>query len=237
MDKIILNEIKSLASEEGAIKSARFFKTGKGGYSENDIFLGLTVPLQRQIAKNYAQKTSLKEVDKLLKSKFHEARLTALLILVEKFNKADLDLKKEIVELYLSNVDYINNWDLVDLSAHKIIGQYCIEQNNYEIIYNLSEQNHLWANRISVVSNWTIIKTGKLNVIFELAEKFLSHPHDLMQKSVGWMLREMGKKDINMLYKFLDKHHQTMPRTMLRYSIEKLSKEERHKYMYPNKNS
>lgn len=225
----ILEEIKSLANQEQAKHLQRFFKTGEGQYGEGDIFLGIKVPQVRAIAKKYYEKISLDEIDKLLNSKMHEVRLLALLLMVLKYEK-NLE-RTEIFELYLNNVQNINNWDLVDLSAPKIIGCYVFENNNGEIFYTLANSEHLWSERISIVSQYYFLKRGEFSHLLSLSEKFLTHNHDLMHKAVGWMLREMGKIDSKPLYDFLDKHHKIMPRTMLRYSIEKLPQEERLHYM------
>lgn len=229
----ILEEIKSLADEAQAKHLLRFFKTGKGQYGEGDLFLGIKVPITRSVAKKYYKSISLEEIDELIKDSYHEVRLLALILMVFIYEKPDTTdgLKKEIFELYLKNVQYINNWDLVDLSCPKIIGNFVYENKSFETIYKLADANHLWSNRIAVVSTYYFIKRGDFSLILELSEKFLIHKHDLMHKAVGWMLREMGKVDEVPLYGFLDKHHKVMPRTMLRYSIEKLPKERREHYM------
>lgn len=219
MDKV-LGEINSHANEEKAKHLMRFFKTGKGQYGEGDLFLGITVPTVRAIAKKYYNEISFADIQKLIENPYHEIRLLALLSMIFIYQKTNK--REEIVELYLKNIQYINNWDLVDLSCPKILGPYVCEENKFEIIYKLAASGQLWAERISVVTNWYLIKQGEFSVILTLAEKFLYHKHDLMQKAVGWMLREMGKKDENQLYDFLDKYCKVMPRTMLRYSIEKL---------------
>lgn len=222
-------ELLKLKNEEEAKHLMRFFKTQKGEYGEGDIFLGVRVPQTRKIVKKYFNETSLSEIQEMLNSKYHEIRLCALLMMVELFKKTDN--KKEIVNLYISNVKNINNWDLVDLTAHKIIGEYYLKTNDDSIIRNLADSNHLWSERIAIVSQWSILRQGKFDLLIELCEKFLNHKHDLMHKAVGWMLREAGKKDINILIQFLDKYSNIMPRTALRYSIEKLSIEQRQYYM------
>ena len=229
--KELLEEILSLKDEEQAKNLSRFFKTQKGQYGEGDLFLGINVPTIRLIAKKYYNSTSLEEIQTLLKNPYHEVRMTALLLLMGIYEKASAETRKEIFNLYLNNVDYINNWDLVDVSAPKLVGRFAYENRDFSCIYNLANTNHLWSNRISVISTHYFIKKGDFDLILELSEKFLHHGHDLMHKAVGWMLREMGKIDEAPLYNFLDKHHKTMPRTMLRYSIEKFSKEKREHYM------
>lgn len=207
-----------------------FFKTGKGQYGEGDKFLGVVVPDTRKIAKANLKLPFL-ELKKLLKNPYHECRLCALLILVEKFKKANEKERKELFDFYLSQTKYINNWDLVDLSCRFIVGEYLLDKQDRSILYQLAERDWLWDQRIAVVSTYTFIKNKQYDDILALSEKLLTHQHDLMHKAIGWMLREMGKMDINSLYAFLDKYYRVMPRTMLRYAIEKLTKEEREHYM------
>lgn len=230
----ILSEIKSLSDEEQAIHLQRFFKTREGEYGEGDLFLGIKVPVTRAIAKKHYKSISLQEIDKLIKNPYHEVRFLALNIMIFKYEKTDL--QSEIFELYLKNVEYINNWDLVDLSCPKIVGNYIYKNKNYDVIYKLADSNHLWSNRIAVLATFYFIKKGDFALILELAEKFLTHKHDLMQKAVGWMLREMGKIDEKTLFEFLDNYYKIMPRTMLRYSIERLPKEKKYYYMYNESN-
>lgn len=225
----ILDEITSLADEEKAKHLQRFFKTAKGQYGEGDLFLGINVPVTRAVAKKYYKEISLCEIEELIKNPYHEVRLLALLLMVFMYQKTEL--KKEVFDMYLNNVNYINNWDLVDLSCPQIVGHYVFNNKNTDVIYKLADCEHLWSNRISVVSQWHLIRQKDFTLTLELAEKFLGHKHDLMHKAVGWMLREMGKRDEKPLYEFLDKHHKTMPRTMLRYSLEKLPQDKRLYYM------
>lgn len=229
----IIQKLQSLAEPNKAAHSQRFFKTGKGEYGEGDIFLGLDLVQINAMIKEYASVITIDEVEKLLHSEFHEARTLAVSILVKKFEKAkkDIALKKEIVELYLRNVAHINNWDLVDISAYKILGAFAYEQGDNSILYELSDSKHLWSERMSVVSCMYLIKRDKFEDIKIMAAKFLSHKHDLMHKAVGWMLREMGKRNLDELRNFLNNYAPKMPRTMLRYAIEKLAPEERKKYM------
>ena len=231
-----LNNLKSDLQRFSDKKKAkilqRFFKTGKGEYGEGDIFRGIVVPKQREIAKKYFE-LPLSELNKLIKSKIHEERLTALLILTYKCDKIKNEtIKKEIYDFYLSNTNYINNWDLVDLSAPKIIGNYLLEHNDEKnILYSLSKSNNLWEKRISILATFPFIKAGEYADSIKLAEIFLNEKHDLMHKAVGWMLREVGKKDEKVLIIFLDKHYKEMPRTMLRYSIEKFNEKKRKYYL------
>lgn len=222
-------ELLKLKNDELAQHLMRFFKTGKGQYGEGDKFLGIRAPKTREIAKKYYKTTPLTEIQSMLDNPYHEIRLCALLMMVLIYEKTDK--KDEIVNLYLKNTKNINNWDLVDNTAHKIIGAHYIKTKNPEIIKKLAESNHLWSERIAVVAQWSIVKTKEYALLLELCEKFLTHRHDLMHKAVGWMLREAGKQDEAVLLGFLDKHCKTMPRTALRYAIERLSPGLRQYYM------
>lgn len=225
----ILAEIDALADEEKSKHLCKFFKTGKGQYGEGDIFLGINVPTIRSIAKKYYSNVSLDDIQKLIESKYHEIRLLALFLSIFIYEKTEK--KEEIFNLYIKNLKYINNWDLVDLSAPKIIGRHVFDSKDYSPIYKLAESRNLWAERISVVATHYFIKREDFSLILRLSEKFLTHKHDLIQKAVGWMLREMGKIDEKPLCEFLDKHHKIMPRTMLRYSLERLSIAQKKYYM------
>lgn len=224
-----VQELLSLKNDELAQHLIRFFKTGKGQYGEGDKFLGIRAPKTREIAKKYYKTTPLTEIQGMLDNPYHEIRLCALLMMVFIYKKTDR--KEEIVNLYLKNTKNINNWDLVDNTAHKIIGAHYIKTKNPEIIKKLAESNHLWSERIAVVAQWSIVKTKEYALLLDLCEKFLTHRHDLMHKAVGWMLREAGKQDEAVLLGFLDKHCKTMPRTALRYAIERLSPGLRQYYM------
>lgn len=206
-----------------------FFKTGKGQYAEGDKFIGVNVPDNRKIAKEFRD-ADYGTLEELITSPIHEERLCALLILVQKFNKADKDEKNRIFDFYLSHTKNINNWDLVDLSAPYICGAYLLNSDK-DILYRLAKSDNLWERRISIVSTMWFIRKGKLEDTINITTILLHDKHDLIQKACGWMLREAGKKDLNTLISFLDKYSQIMPRTMLRYSIEKLDKETRAHYM------
>jgi len=225
----IKKELKKIADKDKAKHLAGFFKTGKGQYGEGDIFIGIRVPDQRKTAKLFFD-TELHEIEKLLDDPIHECRLTALLILIEKFSKSDDIKKKEIVEFYLSKTSRINNWDLVDLSSHQILGNYYYSRDR-EILYKLVQSSSLWEQRIAVVSTYYFIKRNDFKEILTFSEMLLDHKHDLIHKATGWMLRETGKMDLKILKKFLDKNHRAMPRTMLRYAIEKLDETEKAVYM------
>lgn len=223
-----VQELLNLKDEEQAKHLMQFFKTGKGQYGEGDKFLGIRVPVTRSIVKKYCDKTTTVQLQEMLNSPYHEIRLCALLIMVSKYEK---NCDENIVNLYIKNVNNINNWDLVDLSAHKIVGKHYLKTHDRAIIENLAKSGHLWSERIAVVSQWSVVKNGEFDLLLELCEKFLTHEHDLMHKATGWMLREAGKKDEKVLLGFLDKHAKVMPRTMLRYSIEKLTPQQRKFYM------
>lgn len=229
--KILLSELKSLENPVRAKNLSWFFKTGPGQYGEGDKFLGLTNPQVHTIVKKYQKIITLSEVMSLLQNPYHECRLTALLLLVYQFAHGDNRTQKLIYILYLSHVHYINNWDLVDLSAPRIIGAYCFEQSDYSILYSLSLSSDLWEKRISIISTLFLIKYRVFTPTLTIAKTLLKDPHDLIHKAVGWMLREVGKKDQKVLIKFLDKHTLHMPRTMLRYSIEKFPENLRQHYL------
>ncbi len=206
-----------------------FFKTGKGQYGEGDKFLGIVVPNTRLVAKRHKEEPFVVMAD-LLGSEWHECRLCALLMLVEHFKKSGEKERKEIYDFYLTQTARINNWDLVDLSAPYIVGEY-LKDNPRGDLYRLAGSSLLWEQRIAVVSTITLIRSGDFADTLRLSELLLHHKHDLMQKAIGWMLREMGKRDKDLLLQFLDTYAREMPRTMLRYSIEKLTDEERKYYM------
>ncbi|MGI6335158.1 MAG: DNA alkylation repair protein [Minisyncoccales bacterium] len=220
---------KEIQSKKDPIQAkilSRFFKTGKGQYGEGDIFLGVTVPILRTIVKKYYKDISLKDVQKLLNSKIHEYRLTALLILVEKY-KEDKEL---IYNIYVKNFRNINNWDLVDLTAPKIMGDF-LKDKNRDILYSLATSNNLWEKRISIVATFAFIKDNDFKDTLKISEILLKDEHDLIHKAVGWMLREVGKRNKDFEKEFLDKYYRIMPRTMLRYSIEKFDPKEKEFYM------
>ncbi len=223
-------EIQSLATAEKAKNAAWFFKTGKGEYGEGDIFIGLSVPQSRRISKKF-KNLSRSETLELLHSKLHEERLIALFILILQFNGGGEDLQKEIYELYLKNTKYVNNWDLVDSSADKIVGAYIFKRQR-NILQKLALSNVLWEKRIAIIATFYFIKRGEYKDTFEVAELLLGDKHDLIHKAVGWMLREVGEKVSSEKEKeFLRRHYKNMPRTMLRYAIEKFPEEERMYYL------
>ena len=227
--KALKKELFKLGNSQKAKILARFFKTGLGEYGEGDIFWGLTVPQQRQMAKKFAH-LSLKELKKLLLSKVHEHRLTALLILVAKFQKAKEKEQEKIVNFYLENTKRVNNWDLVDLSAPKILGVYLLKKNK-SVLYQLARSENLWEKRMAIITTFEFIKNNQFKDALKISKILLSAEDDLIHKAVGWMLREVGKKDQVMEENFLKKHYQQMPRTMLRYAIEKFAESKRQAYL------
>jgi 3-methyladenine DNA glycosylase AlkD len=215
--------LQDLADEGKAKIMMRFFKTGKGEYGEGDIFLGISVPNQRLIAKEFYQQVSLNDIENLLNSDIHEYRLTALLMLVLKYEKSKAELvRKEIVDFYLAQTSQINNWDLVDTSCYKILGHYCFHQKREELLFELANSEDLWEKRIAIVSTMYFIKQKSFSIVPEIVLKNLNHSHDLMHKANGWMLREMGKMNEEKLIEFLDEYTLQMPRTTLRYALEKI---------------
>lgn len=225
----VKSALREAADSVQAVELARFFKTGKGGYGEGDVFWGIKVPAQRAIARKHTD-AALPDIGKLLNEPVHECRLTALLILVEKYSKSDDSSRKEIFDFYLSKTRRINNWDLVDLSAPKIVGHYLLDKDR-SILHTLAASSSLWEQRIAVVSTYSFIRNSDYADTIKICESLLGHTHDLIHKATGWMLREAGKRDEEVLIEFLDKHHKSMPRTMLRYSIEKLDETLKKKYM------
>lgn len=227
----LIDYVISLKSEEDCKILQRFFKTDKGQYGEGDLFLGIRVPVLRKISKIYWNKINLKDCEKLLKNKYHEIRLLSLFILIIKYEK-NLNDRKEIYNLYLRNTKYINNWDLVDLSSPNIVGKYIYENDiDRNILYKLIESNNLWNIRIAILSTFFFIRNKDYKDIIIMSEMLLNNKEDLIHKALGWMLREVGKRDLNILYLFLDKYCKVMPRTMLRYSIEKLEYSKKTVYM------
>lgn len=248
MHNKILKEIMSLRNEEKAKFLSGFFKTGKGEYGEGDIFLGIVVPVSREIAQKYGE-LAMPDVSKLLKSKYHEVRLIALLILVHKYNisakhnttkkvssasssslRATAD-QREIVDFYLQRTEYINNWDLVDLSAHYIVGDYLIDKDR-KILLKLAKSSNIWERRIAIISTFAFIYKGEGEWTFKIATLLMKDKEDLIQKACGWMLREVGKrvKEKDLIL-YLDEYVKVMPRTMLRYAIERLPEVKRKYYL------
>ncbi|MEY8758360.1 DNA alkylation repair protein [Chryseobacterium tongliaoense] len=233
---ILIKEIEEalavLSIPEKAEFFPRFFKTGMGEYGEGDLFLGVKVPDQRVVAKEYYSKISLNDLSKLLSSKYHEHRLTALFMLIYKFEKTkDRKVKDEIVNFYLEHLQYVNNWDLVDSSCYKILGRYAFENQKEELLRRLSASGEMWHKRIAVVGTMHYVKKGSFELTKEFVTNNLKHSHDLMHKANGWLLREMGQKNEVELINYLNKYYKEMPRTCLRYAIEKLDEEVRQDYL------
>jgi len=217
-----INAIKSTLKNSISVqknKVAMFFKTGIGEYAEHDEFIGVSVPILRKIAKDF-ENISQDELQELITSKINEERLLALLILIKKYDKASDPQKQKFYKFYLNNLSYVNNWNLVDTSAHLILGAHLADSNK-DILFSLANSKIMWERRIAIVSTWYFIKKHDLIWTFSIAEILLNDTHDLIHKAVGWMLREAGKRDEQQLILFLDKHQKNMPRTMLRYAIEK----------------
>ncbi len=225
----VKEELRLYVKPEKVSVYQRFFKTGPGQYGEGDVFIGITVPDQRKVARKYRD-IPLENVYSLLDEEIHEYRLTALLILVEKYNSADENSKEKIVNEYCKRTDRINNWDLVDLSAHKILGPWFLERDRSPL-YDFARSGNLWKERIAVLTTYHFIKNDIYDTTLEIAEILLHHDHDLIHKAVGWMLREIGKRSGETERNFLKKWYREMPRTMLRYAIEKFPEEERQRYL------
>ena len=225
----IQKELRARSNPEKAGVYQRFFKTGKGDYGEGDMFLGLTVPETRSIAKRYVH-LGLNEIRELLKSEMHEERLAALELLVFRYENGDGKTKEEIFNFYIESTKYINNWDLVDLSAEYVVGDYLLDKDK-SVLYRLAESESLWERRIAIISTFHFIRNGKFQYTFKIAEILLNDRHDLIHKAVGWMLREAGKRDRKAEEEFLRRHYKKMPRTMLRYAIERFPEGLRKAYL------
>jgi len=225
----ILNEFEKLADPDIAEHSQRFFKTGPDEYGEGDQFFGIRVPVTRNVAAKFNE-LPLQEIRRLLSSEYHEARLCALIILINRFTKGDKQEKESIYQLYLKNTRFINNWDLVDTSAHQILGPY-LQGKDREPLHELAKSEDLWERRIAVISTLYFIKNDDFETTLKIAEQLLNDNHDLIHKAVGWMLRETGERDMRVQEQFLQKHVHNMPRTMLRYAIEKFPEAKRKRYL------
>ena len=227
--KRVKQEIKEFSNKELAVFLQRFFKTGPGQYGEGDKFAGIKVPVSRKIAINNSD-LSLSEIKELLHSEVHEERLIALLILVHQYKKGDEAQREKIFKFYISSAKRINNWDLVDLSAPQIVGAFLVDKEK-DILFKFAHSKNLWEKRIAVLSTFSFIKINRFDTALQISEILLNDDHDLIHKAVGWMLREIGKRDLNTEEKFLKKHYNKMPRTMLRYAIEKFPETKRQKYL------
>ena len=232
----LYKEILSRQDPEQAVNLSRFFKTGKGQYGEGDKFLGIKVPVTREVVKQCWQETSFDDLETCVASEYHEIRLAALLTLVQIFKhaKKDITLQQQCVAFYLTHTQYINNWDLVDLTCYELLGTWLLDKDR-TLLYDLARDGKtIWEQRIGIVSTMQLLRHGELHDTYAIADIFLAKPlplHDLLQKAVGWLLREAGKRDEQRLKGWLSTRYKTMPRTMLRYAIEKFSDEERKKFM------
>lgn len=222
-------EIKKNANPRQAIVLQRFFKTGPGEYGEGDVFYGIMVPVQRTLARKY-KGLSLMDIKKLLDSPIHEERLIGLMILVEQVRKGNDKIKEDVFNFYHQNRKRINNWDLVDLTADRISGAYLFDKDK-SLLFKLAESDYIWERRIAIMSTFHFIKNNSFEAALGISEKLLYDKHDLIHKAVGWMLREIGKRDLKTEEEFLLKHYKKMPRTMLRYAIEKFPENKRQAYL------
>jgi 3-methyladenine DNA glycosylase AlkD len=228
VDQIRL-KIRKLKDDQRAQGLQRFFKTGPGQYGEGDVFLGIRVPDLRSLAREH-RTARLSEIKQLLKSRFHEERVLALMMLVHAYSKGDQEAKRKIYDLYLKSTRFINNWDLVDLSAHHIVGHYLSDKSK-EPLYRLAKSESLWERRIAIIATAFFIKRGEFAETLKISKLLLSDKEDLIHKAVGWMLREVGKRDLGTEERFLIAHYKRMPRTMLRYAIEKFPEPRRQMYL------
>ena len=237
---VLLEEMLSHADPSQVAGLSRFFKTGPGQYGEGDKFLGIKVPVTREVVKACWKEVGFKELEECIISEYHEVRLAALLALVQIFTKAGKTsggqgiTRQQCVDFYLSRTDYINNWDLVDLSCYPLLGVWLLDKDR-SLLYDLARNGRtIWEQRIGIVSTMTFIRNGELDDTFAIADILLHHPHDLIHKAVGWLLREAGKRDKPALESFLSTRASTMPRTMLRYAIEKFPEAQRKAYLQTN---
>ncbi len=225
----VQRQLKKLGNPEHAAISQRFFKTGPGEYGEGDIFIGIRVPVLRKLVKEFKD-LATREVEILLRSPIHEERLLAILLLVYIFNKGEDEVKKDIYDLYLKSTEFINNWDLVDVSAEHIVGAY-LKDKNRALLYRLAGSKDLWERRISIMATFHFVKHREFSETIKICSMLLSDRHDLIHKACGWMLREIGKRDLKTEETFLKEHYRKMPRTMLRYAIEKFPENKRQRYL------
>ena len=228
----IKKELTKVADKEKAQQCLRFFKTGKGEYGEGDKFIGVSVPEQRRIAKKYLD-TTLEDLVKLASSKIHEYRLTAFMLLVYKYEKSKFEKEKKLYfDFYIKNRRFVNNWDIVDVTTPKIMGAYLLyNPNKKDILYKYAKSKDLWERRIAILATYTFIRAEEYKDTMEIAKILLHDQHDLIHKAVGWMLREVGNRDLATEEEFLKKYYKKMPRTMLRYAIEKFAKNKRQLYL------
>lgn len=230
-EKSVTARLGEFADEKKAVILSRFFKTGPGEYGEGDIFIGVTVPMVRKVATEYYDKLTPRQIKALAASPVHEYRLTALLMMECLYRKSrDEAGRKAVIDMYLSSLDHINNWDLVDLTAPKILAPW-LENGDRGLLYELSESGDLWRERIAIVTCLAFIRKGDFDDILRIAERHLGHKHDLIHKAIGWMLREVGKRDEEAMTRFLEEHYDRLPRTSLRYAIERMEPSRRKKWL------
>ncbi len=229
MLKDLEKELKRYAKEERGKLLQGFFKTGPGEYGEGDVFLGLTMGEQRLLAKKFSG-LAINDIQTLLDSEIHEKRMVSLLVLMERYKKADEKGKEKIFDFYIKNARKVSNWDLVDVTCPHVVGDFLLNKNR-EVLYKLAKSDNLWERRISIISTAAFIRNNDFSDTFKIAKILLKDKHDLIHKAVGWMLREVGKKDQEVLEIFLKKHYKQMPRTMLRYSIERFEERKRKSYL------
>lgn len=230
---LLLREMLSLRNEEEARGLMRFFKTGKGQYGEGDQFLGIRVPATREMVKHLWRETTMQDLEQCIQSPWHEVRLAALLVLIQQFkhNKKRPDRQRECIDFYLRHTERINNWDLVDLSCYELLGTWLLDKDR-TILYDFARNGKtIWEQRIGIVSTMQFLRNNQLDETYAIADILLHHTHDLIHKAVGWLLREAGKRDEKRLIDWLNERHATMPRTMLRYAIERLPEDIRQQYL------
>lgn len=230
--KALAKDLRLFVQPGKAVSAAKYLQAVPGGYGEGDQFLGVAVPDIRRVAKQHGG-MSTEDLSDALQSTWHEVRLCALFVLVRRFERADEDEQSEWFRFYLDHLDFVNNWDLVDSSARHIVGEYVlIHRAERKVLYKLAETGLLWRERVSVVATQALLKQGEFDDLIRLANRFMTHPHDLIHKAVGWMLREMGDEDLPTLVRFLESNCKSMPRTMLRYAIEKFPEADRKRFMH-----
>lgn len=230
----IIEALKDKANPGKVPILLKFFQVFPGGYGEGDQYMGVTVPDQREVARQFFKEICLEDLSQLIKNPFHEVRLTGLLALVYRYEKTKSETEqRKLVDFYLAHLDFVNNWDLVDSSCYQILGHFYWKKDK-TVFYELADSGHLWRQRVAMISSFYWIKKGEFADALALAEMLKNHPHDLMHKAVGWMLREIGKRDLETEIEFLKKHYQSMPRTALRYAIEKFPEDLRQDFLKGN---
>ncbi|HOP05405.1 MAG TPA: DNA alkylation repair protein [Tenuifilaceae bacterium] len=228
---LLKKDLQSFNDKKRGTDLLKFFQVFPGGYGEGDKFIGVTVPNQRAVSKKYYKEISIHEIEELLSDEIHEYRLTATFMLVLKYQKEkDENKKQEFVDAYIGNLERINNWDLVDSSAHLILGPHLMDRDK-SLLYDFAKSENLWVQRVSIIATFHFIRNGKYEDALRISEMLLNHKHDLIHKAVGWMVREIGNRDFDVEYNFLLKHYKKMPRTMLRYAIEKFPEELRQRFL------